>query len=88
VDTIRAALARIGYGDAVIQEFGSPNEFIARLPLKEGTSSQDVGPRIQSALVADTSLGKFELRRVEYVGPQVGRELQRQAILNPGRPGH
>jgi preprotein translocase subunit SecF len=80
VDKIRAALARIGYGDAVIQEFGSPNEFIARLPLKEGTASHDVGPRIQSALSADGSLGKFEVRRAEYVGPQVGRDLQRQAI--------
>jgi len=80
VDRIRAALARVGYADAVIQEFGSPNEFIARLPLKGGTSSQDIGQRIQNVLGADASLGKFEIRRVEYVGPQVGRELQRQAI--------
>ena len=68
------------YADAVIQQFGSPNEFIARLPLKGSTSSQEVGQKIQNVLGADASLGKFEIRRVEYVGPQVGRELQRQAI--------
>jgi preprotein translocase subunit SecF len=80
VDRIRAALTRIGYLDAVIQEFGSPNEFIARLPLKEGIASQDVGPRIQKLLAGEAGVGPFEIRRVEYVGPQVGRELQRQAI--------
>ena len=80
VDRIRGALARAGLVDAVIQQFGSPNEFIARLPLKGSTSSQEVGQKIQNVLGADASLGKFEIRRVEYVGPQVGRELQRQAI--------
>jgi preprotein translocase subunit SecF len=80
VDRIRAALGRVGLSDTVIQQFGSPNEFIARLPLKGGTSSQEVGQKIQNVLGADASLGKFEIRRVEYVGPQVGRELQRQAI--------
>jgi preprotein translocase SecF subunit len=80
VERMRAALARVGYADAVIQQFGGPNEFIARLPLKGSGSSQEVGQRIQNVLGADASLGKFEIRRVEFVGPQVGKELQRQAI--------
>ena len=80
VERIRAALARVGLGDAVIQQFGEPNEFITRLPLKGGASSQEVGQSIQNVLGSDADLGKFEIRRVEYVGPQVGRELQRQAI--------
>jgi preprotein translocase SecF subunit len=80
VERIRAGLARVGLGDAVIQQFGGPTEFITRLPLKGATSSQEIGQRIQNALGADARLGKFEIRRVEYVGPQVGRELQLQAL--------
>jgi preprotein translocase subunit SecF len=80
VERIRAALARVGLGESVIQEFGDPREFITRLPLKSGTSSQEVTRNIQNALGAEASLGRFEIRRVEYVGPQVGRELQLQAI--------
>jgi len=80
VERIRAALTRVGLGESVIQEFGDPREFITRLPLKNGTSSQAVTQNIQNALGADASLGKFEIRRVEYVGPQVGRELQLQAV--------
>jgi preprotein translocase SecF subunit len=80
VDRIRTALSRVGLGDSVIQEFGDRREFITRLPLKSGSTSQDVTKKIQDALGADASLGKFEIRRVEYVGPQVGRELQLQAV--------
>jgi preprotein translocase subunit SecF len=79
VDRIRAALARVGLGEVSIQEFGDPREFITRLPLS-GASSEEVTQKIQDVLGAEASLGKFEIRRVEYVGPQVGRELQRQAI--------
>jgi preprotein translocase SecF subunit len=79
VERIRAALARVGLGEVSIQEFGDPREFIMRLPLT-GASFEEVTQKIQNVLGAEASLGKFEVRRVEYVGPQVGRELQRQAI--------
>jgi preprotein translocase subunit SecF len=79
IGRIRAALARIQLGDSIIQEFGDEREFIIRLPLT-AASSQEMGKRIEQALAADASLGKIEVRRVEFVGPQVGRELQLQAI--------
>jgi preprotein translocase SecF subunit len=79
IDRIRAALVRVGLGEVSIQEFGDPREFITRLPLTEA-SSQEVTQKIRDVLGADATLGKFEIRRVEYVGPQVGRELQLQAI--------
>jgi preprotein translocase subunit SecF len=79
IGRIRGALARIQLGDSIIQEFGDPREFIIRLPLTAGTS-QEMGKRIEQALAADPGLGKIEIRRVEFVGPQVGRELQLQAI--------
>ncbi|MBI1847018.1 MAG: protein translocase subunit SecF [Candidatus Rokubacteria bacterium] len=79
VQKIRGALATINLGEAVIQEFGDAREFIVRLPLA-GASSQAVSDRMSQALGSDPSLGKFEIRRVEFVGPQVGRELQTQAV--------
>jgi len=79
VAQIRTALGKVGLGDAVIQRFGDPNEYLIRVGLTS-TTPEEVGRRLQSALAADQGLGKFEIRRVEFVGPQVGRDLQIQAI--------
>jgi len=79
VHKIRNAMATIGFGESVIQEFGDTREFIIRLPLT-ATSSQAVAQRVEGALRSDPTLGGFEIRRVEFVGPQVGKELQLQAI--------
>jgi preprotein translocase subunit SecF len=68
VAAIRRSLSTIHLGESVIQEFGDNREYIIRMPLVENVSS------------AEQSLGKFEIRRVEFVGPQVGRELQLQAV--------
>jgi preprotein translocase subunit SecF len=76
---IRSSLAAIHLGESVIQRFGDEREFIVRLPLKE-LASEEVSRLVQSALGASGSLGKFEIRRVEFVGPQVGRDLQLQAM--------
>jgi preprotein translocase SecF subunit len=79
VAQIRASLASLQLGDSIIQQFGDAREFIIRLPLT-ATSFEEVQKRVQSALAAGGTLGKFEIRRVEFVGPQVGRDLQLQAI--------
>jgi preprotein translocase subunit SecF len=76
---VRAALARVQLGESIIQEFGEPNELIVRVPLSSATF-EELGKRAEAALKQDPGLGKFEIRRVEFVGPQVGRELQWQAI--------
>ena len=80
VAAIRGGLTRINLGDAIIQEFGDPREFIVRIPLAHGVAAEELGKRVEAALGQETSLGKFEVRRVEFVGPQVGKELQLQAI--------
>jgi preprotein translocase subunit SecF len=79
VATIRAGLARIQLGESIIQEFGDPREYIVRMPLTNA-SSDELTRRVTTALGQEPALGKFEVRRVEFVGPQVGRDLQRQAI--------
>ena len=79
VDKIRASLEHIKMGESVIQEFGDPREFILRLPLVE-TSAEAVTKQVQDALGQPGGPGKAEIRRVEFVGPQVGRDLQIQAL--------
>src|SRR5207249_8764923 len=78
VDKIRASLSKIGLGESVIQQFGDPREFILRMPLT-AEGSEQLGRRVQATMSADPALGKFDIRRVEFVGPQVGRDLQLQA---------
>ena len=79
VAAIRAGLARIQLGESIIQEFGDPHEYIIRTPLTSA-SSEELTKRVTAALGQEPALGKFEIRRVEFVGPQVGRELQLQAL--------
>jgi preprotein translocase subunit SecF len=79
VANIRAGLGRIKLAESIIQQFGDAREFIIRAPLS-GATSQELAKRVEAALAQETSLGKFEIRRVEFVGPQVGKELQWQAV--------
>jgi preprotein translocase subunit SecF len=76
---IRTSLGTIQLGESIIQQFGDAQEFIIRLPLA-AVGSEEIARRVQGALATNDSLGKFEIRRVEFVGPQVGRELQLQAL--------
>jgi preprotein translocase subunit SecF len=79
VAQIRAGLSRIQLGESVIQEFGDPLEYIVRMPLT-ASSSEALTKQVTAALAQESALGPFEIRRVEFVGPQVGKELQWQAI--------
>ncbi|OLC32038.1 MAG: protein-export membrane protein SecF [Candidatus Rokubacteria bacterium 13_1_40CM_4_69_5] len=79
IDKIRASLGQIGLGESVIQQFGDPREYILRMPLT-ATSPEEIGRRVQAALSADPALGRLDIRRVEFVGPQVGRDLQLRLV--------
>lgn len=71
VGDVRQALTDAGMTQAVIQTFGAANEFLIRLP----QGDQDVAARVQEALPA------VDIRRVEFVGPQIGDELQTQGLM-------
>ncbi len=79
VAKIRASLSKIGLGESVIQQFGDPREYILRMPLT-AERPEEIGRRVQATMSGDPALGKFDIRRVEFVGPQVGRDLQLQAL--------
>ncbi|MFI4926253.1 MAG: protein translocase subunit SecF [Burkholderiales bacterium] len=73
VETVRREVARLGYTDVQVQNFGTARDVLIRLPAQKGVSSAQQSDRTLSALKAvDPSVS---LRRVEFVGPQVGEEL-------------
>jgi preprotein translocase subunit SecF len=79
VDRIRATLEKAGFAEPQVQNFGSSRDVLIRLPLKSGQSSADLSQQVMEKLKADEPAA--ELRRVEYVGPQVGRELAENGAL-------
>ncbi len=79
VPKIRDSLAQLGYHDVAVQNFGTSHDVLIRLPLKQQTNSAKLSDSIMDALrQADPTV---ELRRVEFVGPQVGRELIENGAL-------
>jgi preprotein translocase subunit SecF len=78
VAEVRQGLDELKLGSAVIQQFGDVREYLIRLP-ETGQKPEAITPRIQAAL-AKAASAQVEMRRVEFVGPQVGRDLQLQAL--------
>ncbi|NMG70134.1 protein translocase subunit SecF [Parazoarcus communis] len=74
LEPIRRALGNDGYPDAQVQNFGSARDVLIRLPNREGLDTNGVSERVMATL-AGIDGPKAELRRVEFVGPQVGKEL-------------
>ena len=74
LNEIRDRLTTAGFGDAVVQNFGSSKDVLVRLAPRENTSSQSLGDKILSALKEDDD--NVVMRRQEFVGPQVGDELR------------
>lgn len=78
---MRKALTPVGFEQAIIQEFGSPEEILIRVQNKEATDSSKISTDILDALGAAFSEDAVEMRRVEFVGPQVGEELTQAGIF-------
>src|SRR5215467_2128266 len=78
VDLVRKGLDEIKLGNAVIQQFGDAQEYLIRLP-QGGEKPDQLSKQVQDAL-AKAANAKVEIRRLEFVGPQVGRDLQVQAL--------
>lgn len=79
LDSVRADLARANYEHPVVQYFGTSSDVLIRLPPAEDSNSAKVSTAILDALHA--SEPNVELRRVEFVGPQVGEELTQDGSL-------
>jgi len=73
LDKVRQALTDSGYGDAVVQHFGAATDVLIRIAPREGVSSAELSDHVLAALKGDNA--QAAMRRVEFVGPQVGEEL-------------
>jgi len=73
IESVRRTVAGLGYADVQVQNFGTARDVLIRLPAQKGVSSAQQSERTVAALKA-TDPG-VSLRRVEFVGPQVGEEL-------------
>jgi preprotein translocase subunit SecF len=79
VQSIRGTLEGAGFKDAQVQNFGTSRDVLIRMPLKEGQSTSDLSNAVMKALTASDAT--VELRRVEFVGPQVGKQLAENGAL-------
>ncbi len=79
VDGIRKALETKGYNEFSVQNFGSSRDVLVRMPLKPGQNSSELSRSVMESLSGQDASAK--LQRVEFVGPQVGRELAENGAL-------
>jgi len=77
LDQVRSTLAEAGYDDAVVQFFGKSTDIMVRLAPQEGKQAA-IAKHIVEVLSVQQS-DTIELKRVEFVGPQVGDELRDQS---------
>jgi preprotein translocase subunit SecF len=80
VEKVRAAVTTMGYSDAQVQNFGSSRDLLIRLPLK-GEESNAQAQKVFAGLKGLDPSNPAELRRVEFVGPQVGAELATDGVI-------
>ena len=79
LDEVRDAISELGYTDYQVQNFGTSRDVMIRLPVRENESSAEQSESILAAL--QVAHPDVELRRVEFVGPQVGKELVHNGLM-------
>jgi preprotein translocase subunit SecF len=73
LNKIRDGMAKLGFTEASVQNFGSTRDVLIRLPVKQGVTSAKLSEQVMAELKSiDNSV---TLKRTEFVGPQVGKEL-------------
>ena len=70
---IRASMEKLGFTEASVQNFGSSRDVLIRLPVKQGVTSAKLSEQVLGELKQID--GSVNLKRTEFVGPQVGKEL-------------
>jgi preprotein translocase subunit SecF len=79
VNKIRSTLLKLALPDATVQNFGTSRDVLIRLPAKPDLSSAKLSETVIAALKQENT--DAEIRRVEFVGPQVGQELIENGAL-------
>ena len=76
---VRDTIEKLGFPEASVQNFGTSRDVLIRLPVKPGVTSAKLSETVIEALRKDDP--SVEMRRVEFVGPQVGSELFESGAL-------
>ena len=79
LEQVRATLNASGFPEAVVQHFGTPRDVLIRIAPREDVSKAELSDQVLRALTIQNEA--TQLRRVEFVGPQVGEELTEQGGL-------
>lgn len=79
LDQIRKQMEEAGFGDAIVQNFGSSEDVLIRLAPREGVKAAEIGNQVLDSLRAGGE--QVDMRRIEFVGPNVGEELAEQGGL-------
>jgi len=79
LETVRGAVTKLGYTDFQVANFGTSRDVMIRLPLGEGQTSAAQSEVVLKGLKEVSP--DVELRRVEFVGPQVGEELVHNGLM-------
>jgi preprotein translocase subunit SecF len=79
LEKIRKQLEADGFVDTQVQNFGTSRDVLIRVPLAKDAEAGKVGERVMGSLTALG--GEPQLKRVEFVGPQVGKELATDGAL-------
>lgn len=82
LEPIRSTLGENGFDRAIVQHFGTAQDVLIRLAPREGEDKAELSNQVFNVLKAESGEGVgIELRRVEFVGPQIGEELREDGGL-------
>ena len=82
LEAVRKVITDLGYAEVPVQNFGTSRDVLLRLPVQAGQTSGQQSEAVMAALKAQSPA--VELRRTEFVGPQVGRELVEHGLTALG----
>ncbi len=78
IEGIRKKVEGLGYADSQVQSFGTAQDVLIRLPAQKGSNAAQMSTRVTDAL--KTQDASLTVKRIEFVGPQVGEELAHDGL--------
>ncbi len=78
IGKVRDTVAGLGFADVQVQTFGTSSDVMIRLPAQAGVSTAQQSERVMTALKSQDA--QVVMRRSEFVGPQVGKELAQDGL--------